>query len=193
MPEKTFFRRRGQTGTQGKNRPRTWGPDRAKNYSMPKTSKKNTAFKLDKCPTGIKGFDAITEGGLPKNRTTLFCGNTGTGKTLLGIDFLINGAVNYNERGVFMSFEETAEELYKDVASLNLNLQRLVSQKKILLEYVLLERKDIQEKGEFNLEGLFVRLEHAIDSIGAKRVVLDSIESLFAGVTDAGILRLGNL
>jgi circadian clock protein KaiC len=190
MPEKTFFRRRGQTGTQGKNRPRTWGPDRAKNYSMPKTSKKNTAFKLDKCPTGIKGFDAITEGGLPKNRTTLFCGNTGTGKTLLGIDFLINGAVNYNERGVFMSFEETAEELYKDVASLNLNLQRLVSQKKILLEYVLLERKDIQEKGEFNLEGLFVRLEHAIDSIGAKRVVLDSIESLFAGVTDAGILRL---
>jgi circadian clock protein KaiC len=190
MPEKTFFRRRGQTGTQGKNRPRTWGPDRAKNYSMPKTSKKNTAFKLDKCPTGIKGFDAITEGGLPKNRTTLFCGNTGTGKTLLGIDFLINGAINYNERGVFMSFEETAEELYKDVASLNLNLQRLVSQKKILLEYVLLERKDIQEKGEFNLEGLFVRLEHAIDSIGAKRVVLDSIESLFAGVTDAGILRL---
>jgi circadian clock protein KaiC len=107
----------------------------------------------------------------------------------LGIDFLINGAVNYNERGVFMSFEETEEELYKDVTSLNLNLHLLVSQKKILLEYVLLERKDIQEKGEFNLEGLFVRLEHAIDSIGAKRIVLDSIESLFAGVTDAGILR----
>ena len=160
---------------------------------MPKTPKKNTAFnhnQLDKCLTGIKGFDEITEGGLPKNRTTLFSGSTGTGKTLLGIDFLINGAVNYNERGVFMSFEETEEELYKDVASLNLNLQKLVSQKKILLEYVLLERKDIQEKGEFNLEGLFVRLEHAIDSIGAKRVVLDSIESLFAGVTDAGILRL---
>jgi circadian clock protein KaiC len=160
---------------------------------LPKTSKKKRAFncnQLYKCPTGIKGFDAITEGGLPKNRTTLFCGNTGTGKTLLGIDFLINGAVNYNERGVFMSFEETEEELYKDVASLNLNLQKLVSQKKILLEYVLLERKDIQEKGEFNLEALFVRLEHAIDSIGAKRVVLDSIESLFAGVTDAGLLRL---
>ena len=160
---------------------------------MAKTPKKNTAFnhnQLDKCLTGIKGFDEITEGGLPKNRTTLFSGSTGTGKTLLGIDFLINGAVNYNERGVFMSFEETEEELYKDVASLNLNLQKLVSQKKILLEYVLLERKDIQEKGEFNLEGLFVRLEHAIDSIGAKRVVLDSIESLFAGVTDAGILRL---
>jgi len=160
---------------------------------MPKTSKKKRAFnrnQLHKCPTGIKGFDEITEGGLPKNRTTLFCGNTGTGKTLLGIDFLINGAIHYNEPGVFMSFEETEDELYKDVASLNLDLQGLVSRKKILLEYVLLERRDIQEKGDFNLEGLFVRLEHAIDSIGAKRVVLDSIESLFAGVTDAGILRL---
>ena len=160
---------------------------------MPKTRKKKTDFsrsQLQKCPTGIKGFDEITEGGLPKNRTTLFSGSTGTGKTLLGIDFLIHGAVQYNERGVFMSFEETEEELYKDVASLNLNLKGLVSQKKILLECVRLERRDIQEKGEFNLEGIFIRLEHAIDSIGAKRVVLDSIESLFAGVKDAGILRL---
>ena len=160
---------------------------------MKKTTKKKitpTLNKLHKCLTGIKGFDEITEGGLPKNRTTLFSGSTGTGKTLLGIDFLINGAINYNEPGVFMSFEETEDELYEDVASLNLNLQKLVSQKKILLDHVLLERRDIQEKGEFNLEGLFVRLEHAIDSIGAKRVVLDSIESVFAGVTDAGILRL---
>jgi circadian clock protein KaiC len=160
---------------------------------MPNTSKKKRVFnrnQLRKCPTGIKGFDAITEGGLPKNRTTLFCGNTGTGKTLLGIDFLINGAIHYNEPGIFMSFEETEDELYKDVASLNLDLQGLVSRKKILLEYVLLERREIQEKGDFNLGGLFIRLEHAIDSIGAKRVVLDSIESLFAGVTDAGILRL---
>jgi circadian clock protein KaiC len=160
---------------------------------MPKTSKNKRAFnrnQLHKCPTGIKGFDAITEGGLPKNRTTLFCGNTGTGKTLLGIDFLINGAIHCNEPGIFMSFEETEDELYKDVASLNLDLQGLVSRRKILLEYVLLERREIQEKGDFNLEGLFIRLEHAIDSIRAKRVVLDSIESLFAGVTDAGILRL---
>ena len=160
---------------------------------MPKTPKTKSAFnhnQLHKCPTGIEGFDAITEGGLPKNRTTLFCGNTGTGKTLLGIDFLINGAIHYDEPGIFMSFEETEDELYKDVASLNLDLQGLVSRKKILLEYVLLERRDIQEKGDFNLEGLFIRLEHAIDSISAKRVVLDSIESLFAGVTDAGILRL---
>jgi len=160
---------------------------------MLRTRKKKRVFnhyQLHKTPTGIKGFDEITEGGLPKNRTTLFSGSTGTGKTLLGIDFLINGATRYDEPGVFMSFEETEGELYEDVASLNLNLQKLVSQKKILLDHVLLERRNIQEKGDFNLEGLFVRLEHAIDSIGAKRVVLDSIESVFAGVTDAGILRL---
>ena len=159
---------------------------------MPKTLKKKNAFnhhQLHKCPTGIKGFDEITKGGLPKNRTTLFSGSTGTGKTLLGINFLINGASNYNEPGIFMSFEETEDELYKDVASLNLDLQGLVSRKKILLEHVFLERRDIQES-DFNLEGLLVRLEHAIDSVGAKRVVLDSIESVFAGVTDVGILRL---
>jgi circadian clock protein KaiC len=159
---------------------------------MPKTPKKTKAFnhnQMHKCPTGIKGFDQITEGGLPKNRITLLCGSAGSGKTLWGIDFLINGAINYNEPGIFMSFEETEDELYNDVASLNLDLQGLVSQNKILLEYVLLERRDIQES-DFNLEGLLIRLEHAIDSIGAKRVVLDSIESLFAGLTDAGILRL---
>jgi circadian clock protein KaiC len=159
---------------------------------MPKTlTQKNPAAlpRLIKCPTGIKGFDQITEGGLPKNRTTLVSGSAGSGKTLLGLDFLINGAVNYKERGVFMSFEETEEELYKDVASLNLDLRGLVSQKKIVLEYVLLERRDVQES-EFNLEGILVRLDHAIDSIGATRVVLDSVESLFSGITDVGLLRL---
>ena len=159
---------------------------------MQKTvKKKNTPKlnKLQKCLTGIKGFDEVTEGGLPKNRTTLISGGAGSGKTLFGIDFLINGVINYKENGVFMSFEETADELYKDVASLSLDLQGLVSQKKIVLEHVILERKDVQEK-DFNLEGLMVRLEQAIDSIDAKRVVLDSIESLFAGITDIGILRL---
>jgi len=146
--------------------------------------------QLLKCPTGIKGFDEITEGGLPRNRVSLFSGSTGTGKTLLGIDFLINGATRFDERGVFMSFEETDEELYTDVTSLSLDLRGLVARKQILLEHVLLERQDIQDKGEFNLEGLFIRLEHAIDSIGATRLVIDSIESLFAGVTDAGVLRL---
>ena len=159
---------------------------------MQKTIKKKITPKLNKlqkCLTGIKGFDEVTEGGLPKNRTTLISGGAGSGKTLFGIDFLINGAINYKEHGVFMSFEETADELYKDVASLNLDLKSLVSQKKIVLEHVVLERKDIQEK-DFNLEGLLIRLEHAIESVNAKRVVLDSIESLFAGITDNGILRL---
>ena len=159
---------------------------------MPKTLKKMDAVKhkgLEKCPTGIKGFDEITEGGLPKNRTTLISGGAGSGKTLLGIDFLVKGVIDYNEPGVLMSFEEAPDELYKDVASLNLNLHELVSQKKIVLEHVILENRDIQEK-DFNLEGLLVRLEHAIDSIGAKRVVLDSLESPFAGITDEGVLRI---
>src|ERR1039458_5163477 len=158
-----------------------------------KKNKKNKVLaqhQLIKAPTGIKGFDEITEGGLPKHRTTLICGGTGSGKTLLGIDFLVKGAPLYNEPGVLISFEETENEIHQDLASLNLDLQGLISQKKIKIEYVLLERRDIQDSGEFNLEGLFVRLEHAIDAVGAKRVVLDSIESLFAGVTDAGILRL---
>ncbi len=144
---------------------------------------------MRKCPTGIKGFDQITEGGLPANRTTLLVGSAGSGKTLFGLDFLIKGALEYNEPGFFLSFEETDDELYKDVASLNLDLQGLVSQRKIRLEHVVLERRDIQEL-DFNLEGILVRLEHAIDSIGAKRVVIDSIESLFAGLTDTGILRV---
>ena len=159
---------------------------------MQKANPKKSASdynQLQKCPTGIKGFDEIMEGGLPKNRTTLVSGSAGSGKTLLGIDFLINGVTQFKEPGVFMSFEETEDELYTDVASLNLDLQGLVSQNKILIEHVILERKDIQET-DFNLEGLFVRLEHAIDSIGAKRVVLDSIESIFAGIIDGGILRL---
>ncbi|MBA2581752.1 MAG: KaiC 1, partial [Bacteroidetes bacterium] len=114
---------------------------------MTKTTKKKITTnrnKLPKCPTGIKGFDEVTEGGLPKNRTTLITGNAGAGKTLFGIDFLIKGATDFNEPGVLMSFEETEDELYKDVASLNLDLQELVSRKKILLEHVILERKDIQ-------------------------------------------------
>jgi len=159
---------------------------------MIKTTKKKRTTnrnKLIKCPTGIKGFDEITEGGLPQNGTTLVSGNAGSGKTLFGIDFLIKGATDYNEPGILMSFEETEDELYKDVASLNMDLPGLVSRKKIVLENVVLERKDIQET-DFNLEGIFVRLEEAIDSIGAKRVVLDSLESLFSGITDIGILRL---
>ena len=158
----------------------------------PKISKKTKPFQkrqIPKCPTGIKGLDQITEGGFPESGTTLICGGPGSGKTILGLDFLIHGAADYDEPGIFMSFEETKEELFKDVASLNLDLKGLVSRKKILLDHVVLERKDIDES-DFNLEGLLVRLEHGIDAIGAKRVVIDSIESLFAGLTDVGILRI---
>jgi circadian clock protein KaiC len=159
---------------------------------MPKTLKKKPALahnQIYKCPTSIKGFDQITEGGLPKNRITLVCGSAGSGKTLFGIDFLVKGATSFNEPGILMSFEETEDELYQDVASLNLDVKELVLQKKIILEFVVLERRDIQET-DFNLEGLLIRLEHSIDLIKAKRVVIDSIESLFAGLTDPGILRL---
>ena len=159
---------------------------------MSKPANKLTTFKprkLAKCPTGIIGFDQITNGGLPKHNITLIGGGTGSGKTLFGIDFIISGALKYGEPGVFMSFEETSEELSGDVASLNWDLKGLVAQKKVLLEFVTLTRRDIQE-ADFNLEGLLVRLECAIDAIGAKRVVLDSIESLFAGLTDPGVLRL---
>ena len=159
---------------------------------MAKTTKRKISpkgNKLLKSPTGIKGFDEISEGGLPKNRTTLVSGNAGSGKTLFGIDFLLKGATDFNEPGVLMSFEETEDELFTDVTSLNMDLKTLVSQKKIVLEHVILDHKDIQETN-FNLEGIFVRLEEAIDSIGAKRVVLDSIESIYAGITDLGILRV---
>jgi circadian clock protein KaiC len=159
---------------------------------MSNTPKKKMALKRhdsDKCPTGIKGLDEVTEGGFPKDRTTLVSGGPGSGKTLLGIDFLIQGATDFNEPGILMSFEETEDELFKDVASLNLDLPGLVSRKKILIEHVILDRKDVRET-DFNLEGILVRLENAIDSIGARRVVIDSIESPFAGITDSGVLRI---
>ncbi len=143
---------------------------------------------LPRCPTGITGLDQITEGGLPRNMTTLVCGAAGSGKTIFGLDFLINGAITYNEPGIFVSFEETEDELCRDVASLNLDLNSLVLQKKVVLHCVSLERSDIQEKN-FNLEGLFVLLDQTIHSIGAKRIAIDSIESLFADVTDRENLR----
>ncbi len=145
--------------------------------------------RLEKSPTGIKGLDEITNGGLPKGRPTLVCGGAGSGKTLLGMEFLVRGATEFNEPGVFMSFEETAEELTKNVVSLGFDLNRLSASRKILLDHVHIERSEIEETGEYDLEGLFIRLEHAIDSIRAKRVVLDTIESLFSGLPSPAILR----
>ncbi|MBK7212931.1 MAG: circadian clock protein KaiC [Bacteroidales bacterium] len=144
---------------------------------------------LQKSPTGIQGFDEITCGGLPTGRPTLICGGAGCGKTLFGMEFLVRGATQFNEPGVFVSFEETNEELTQNVASLGFDLDQLIRQKKIALDHVHIERSEIEETGEYDLEGLFIRLGYAIDSIGAKRVVLDTIESLFAGLPNQLILR----
>jgi circadian clock protein KaiC len=156
---------------------------------MKKSVNKSVNHNLPKSPTGIQGFDEITSGGLPKGRPTLVCGSAGCGKTLFGMEFLVRGATQYNEPGVFMSFEETAEELIINVASLGFDLEDLIINKKISLDHVHIERSEIEETGEYDLEGLFIRLGYAIDSIGAKRVVLDTIESLFAGLPNQLILR----
>lgn len=145
--------------------------------------------QLPKAPTGIQGLDEITGGGLPKGRPTLVCGGAGCGKTLLAMEFLVRGATEFNEPGVFMAFEESAQDLTQNVASLGFDLKDLVARKKIVLDYVYIERSEIEEAGEYDLEGLFIRLGAAIDSIGAKRVVLDTIESLFAGLPNPLILR----
>jgi circadian clock protein KaiC len=144
---------------------------------------------LPKCLTGIQGLDEITSGGLPRGRPTLVCGSAGCGKTLFAAEFLVRGAAQFGEPGVFVSFEETDAELKANVASLGFDLAGLVRRKKILLEYVYIERSEIQETGEYDLEALFVRLNYAIDSIGAKRVVLDTLEALFAGLPNEAILR----
>jgi circadian clock protein KaiC len=144
---------------------------------------------LPKAPTGVIGLDEITGGGLPRGRTTLVCGGAGCGKTLLALDFLIRGATQFREPGVFVAFEETAEELTQNVRSLGYDLERLIRQRLVVVDYVRVERSEIDETGEYDLEGLFVRLAHAIDSIGAKRVVLDTVESLFSGFSNEAILR----
>ena len=144
---------------------------------------------LPKSRTGIQGLDEITGGGLPKGRPTLVCGAAGSGKTLLAMEFLVRGAIDYNEPGVLIAFEENAEELTKNVASLGFDLEDLSKKKKIVVDYVYIERSEIEETGEYDLEGLFIRLDYAIKSIGAKRVVIDTIEALFAGLPNPNILR----
>ena len=144
---------------------------------------------LPKAPTGIAGLDEITLGGLPRGRPTLICGAAGCGKTLFGLEFLLRGASQFDEPGVFMAFEETGEELAQNVRSLGFDLDKLVAQNKIAVDHVHVERSEIEETGEYDLEGLFLRLGLAIDTVGAKRVVLDTIETLFGGFSDAALLR----
>src|ERR1700746_80025 len=152
-------------------------------------SPKGNSQAFPKAATGIQGLDEITFGGLPRGRTTLVCGSAGCGKTLLSLEFLIRGALRYNEPGVFMAFEETAEELTKNIASLGFDLNDLIRREKLVIDYVHLERSEIEETGEYDLEGLFLRLGHAIGSIGAKRVVLDTIEAIFSSFSNTFILR----
>jgi len=143
---------------------------------------------LAKASTGIKGLDEITFGGLPKGRPTLVCGSAGCGKTLLGMEFLVRGT-QFGEPGVCITFEERVEDLIANVASLGFDLPQLIAEKKLRLDHVQLDPSQIEEAGEYDLEGLFVRLGYAIDAIGAKRVLLDTIEALFAGLSNTGILR----
>jgi circadian clock protein KaiC len=156
---------------------------------MKKSKTQMQEMQLEKSPTGIQGLDEIMNGGLPKGRPTLICGNAGCGKTLLAMEFLVRGATLFDEPGVFMSFEETENELATNVASLGFDLNDLVARKKIRFDHILIERSEIEVTGEYDLEGLFIRLNYAIDSIGAKRVVLDTIESLFSGLPNHNILR----
>jgi circadian clock protein KaiC len=145
--------------------------------------------RLEKAPTGIAGFDEVTRGGVPKGRPTIVCGGPGCGKTMFGLEFLFRGVTQFNEPGVLMTFEETSEEMTKNVASLGFELKALAARKKLVLEYVRIEPSEIQETGEYDLEGLFIRLQHAVESIGAKRVVLDSMEAIFSGFSNTGVLR----
>src|SRR6201996_4012366 len=147
------------------------------------------ALTLAKTPTGITGLDEITGGGIPKGRPTLVCGEAGCGKTLMSIEFIVRGAIDFDEPGVFMAFEEKSDELATNVASLGFDLAELEAQKKIKVDHVHIDRSEIEETGEYDLDGLFIRLNYAIDSIGAKRVVLDTLENLFSGLSNQAILR----
>jgi circadian clock protein KaiC len=156
---------------------------------MKSSNQKKTPATLAKTLTGITGFDEITLGGLPKGRPTLVCGDAGSGKTIFSVEFIVKGATEFNEPGVFVAFEEKSEELAQNVASLGYDLKKLINAKKIRIDHVHIDRSEISETGEYDLDGLFIRLGYAIDSIGAKRVVLDTIENLFSGLSNHAILR----
>lgn len=150
--------------------------------------RRSTPQSLAKVATGIDGFDEITGGGLPQGRPTLVCGGPGCGKTLFALQFVVDGAAR-GENGVFVTFEETEEDILKNTASLGYDVPGLIDRKRLALEYIRVERSEIEETGEYDLEGLFIRLDHALRSVGARRIVLDTIESLFAGLSNAGVLR----
>jgi len=144
---------------------------------------------LGKAPTGISGLDEISGGGLPRGRTTIVCGGPGCGKTMLGLEFLVRGIEEFGEPGVLLAFEETPEEMTRNFASLGFDLKGLSDKKKFFLDFMRIEPSEIHETGDYDLEGLFIRLQNAVDSVGAKRVVLDTPEALFSGFSNTAILR----
>lgn len=144
---------------------------------------------LPKCPTGISGLDEITGGGLPRGRPTLICGGAGCGKSLMSMEFLVRGVTEFDEPGVLMTFEEPPRDVVQNVVSLGFDLADLIARKKLAIDHVQVDRNEIEETGEYDLEALFIRLNHAIDSVKAKRVVLDTIETLFSGLSNDAILR----
>jgi len=158
--------------------------DRASAHTQP-----HIVAQIEKAPTGICGLDDITAGGLPKGRTTIFCGGPGSGKTMLGIEFLVRGASEFNEPGVLLAFEESPEEIARNVASLGFDLNDLAAKKKLYLDYISIDPGQIQETGDYDLEGLFIRIQHAVEAVHAKRVMLDTIEALFSNFSNQRILR----
>lgn len=144
---------------------------------------------IEKAATGISGLDEITYGGLPSGRPTLLCGSAGCGKTLFSMTFLYNGIVEYDEPGVFVAFEEQPEDLIKNVGSLSYDIQKLIAEKKLAVDHIRIDRNEIEESGDYDLEGIFIRLGFAIDSVKAKRVVIDTIETLFGGIENHAVLR----
>jgi circadian clock protein KaiC len=162
---------------------------RAKGENIQALAEASRTCEPPKTLTGIRGLDEVTRGGLPRGRPTLVCGGPGSGKTLLALTFLANGAVRFDEPGVLMTFEEDADKIAGDVASLGFDLPALIEARTLAVDYLRVERSEIDETGEYDLEGLFVRLDYAIQMVGARRVVLDSVESLFAGLSNEGILR----
>lgn len=154
-----------------------------------KAPRKSAPARLLKARTGIDGLDEITGGGLPAGRPTLICGSAGCGKSLMATEFLIRGATQYGEPGVLMTFEETSNDIAKNVASLGFRVDQLIAQKKLIIDYVKVDRSEIEENGEYDLEGLFIRLDYAIRKVNAKRVMLDTIETLFSGLSNQAVLR----
>ena len=180
--------RRGQAADPGQAAGGGQAPDHGRGAARARTAAPS-GLPLPKTPTGVSGFDEITHGGLPRGRPTLVCGGAGCGKTLFGLQFLVRGALDHGEPGLLMSFEERPEDIVQNVASLGYDLDDLMRQKLLAIDHVRVERSEIEETGEYDLEGLFIRMGFALDAIGAKRVVLDTIEALFSGFDNATILR----